>query len=533
MQKLTLLIILLFLASFLQAQYRITWQKTYGGSDSDFMYDIQKFNDGFVLGGCTYSTDGDPSPIYGSSDLWIINTDSLGDIITEKTYGGSNYESISSLVQTADSGCFIISTSASTDYDITDHHNGTITNDIWVVKLDSVLNMEWAKSLGGSFSEYSGEVKIDDNGDFHIVGSTKSYNGDVSDINPGPSCFNNYCYDGWYVKLSSTGTILFEKTFGSTGKDYFNSIEILGNTGFVIAGRVGWDDEDVTVYYGGDDMWFVRLDPAGAMNWQKSIGGTDDEDVSQIIEASDGKYVFVGSSESTNNDLLGKNNGGSDLIIGKLNTNGSLDWLKNYGGTDDDYGATIQETSDGGFIVTGTTFSSDIDVVGFHGTSTYSDGWILKLDANGDLEWQMCVGGTDSDYLGGLVIGSNGKYTLNGYTFSFDGDVINTTSDSTWASVWLFEIDSSSTSTVYDVSKVQSNFNVYPNPSHDGKLNLYSDVSLGTIEIRNTLGQICYRKTLNVLSTQIDVGDLPNGIYYINCTHDAIIRTHKIVLENR
>ncbi|MGB4230357.1 MAG: hypothetical protein WBJ63_07370 [Bacteroidales bacterium] len=128
--------------------------------------------------------------------------------------------------------------------------------------------------------------------------------------------------------------------------------------------------------HGGGDYWVVKLDSSGTIQWQKCLGGTDNDEAKSIQQTSDGGYIVAGETWSNDGDVSG-NHGIVDSWIVKLNSSGDIIWQKCFGGTDDDVAFSIQQTSDGGFIVAGGTWSNDGDMSGNHGGS---DAWVVKLN---------------------------------------------------------------------------------------------------------------------------------------------------------
>ena len=159
-----------------------------------------------------------------------------------------------------------------------------------------------------------------------------------------------------------------------------------------------------------------------SISWQKTYGGTDHEYCWKTISTSDGGYAFVGFSDSNDGDVPGENHGGTDLWVAKLTSTGAITWSHLYGGTDNEEGYDIVQTSDNGFLVAGLANSTDGDVTGIHGTSS-SDMWVLKLSAAGALEWNKCYGGTSNEDAAAIAKRPDGDYYIAGTTYSSDGDV--------------------------------------------------------------------------------------------------------------
>ena len=207
-----------------------------------------------------------------------------------------------------------------------------------------------------------------------MAGYTESDDGDIIS--------NHGDYDMWVVKLNKNGEIEWQKCLGGSGEDEANSIQQTTDGGYIVAGSTVSDDGDVSDYHGEEDMWIVKLDSTGKIEWQKCLGGSNYDYANSIKQTTDGGYIVAVSTVSDDGDVIG-NHGSLDMWIVKLNKNGEIDWQKCLGGSDDDRAFSIQQTTDSGYIVAGKTFSDDGDAIGNHGDY---DMWIVKLNKNGEIE---------------------------------------------------------------------------------------------------------------------------------------------------
>ena len=163
----------------------------------------------------------------------------------------------------------------------------------------------------------------------------------------------------------------------------------------------------------------MKLNNLGDIEWQKCLGGTNTDIANSIQQTSDGGFIVAGYTFSNDGDVSG-NHGGSDALVVKLNSSGDIEWQKCLGGTSWDEAYSIQQTSNSGFIVAGKTNSNNGDVSGNHGGDDY---WVVKLNSLGDIEWQKCLGGTSWDVAYTIQQTSDGGFIVAGYTHSNDGDV--------------------------------------------------------------------------------------------------------------
>jgi len=410
--SLALFSLMLFLVTVIFAQPSIVWQKCLGGSRFDWANSIQQTTDGeFIITGWSRSNDGDVSGNHGSRDYWVVKLNSSGSIVWQKCLGGSQPDMAYSIKQTIDGGFIVAGVSCSNDGDVSGIHGHL---DCWVVKLNSSGNIEWQKCLGGSSNDGASSIWQTADGGFIVVGRSNSNDGDVSGHH-GPTYYPDY----WVVKLDSSGDIVWQKSLGGSQPDLAYSIQQTTDGGFIVAGVSGSNDGDVSGNHGGNDYWIVRLNSSGNIVWQKCLGGSDDEEAYSIQQTTDGGFIVAGYTESNDGDVSG-NHGRADYWVVKLNSSGRIEWQKCLGGSDDDRAYSIQQTADCGFIVAGCAFSNDKNISGNHGDSDY---WVVKLNSFGDIVWQKCLGGSGDDKAYSIQQTADGGFIVVGFSYSNDGDV--------------------------------------------------------------------------------------------------------------
>ncbi len=270
--------------------------------------------------------------------------------------------------------------------------------------------VEWQRNLGGSQSDFANSVAQTTDGGYIICGTTFSNNGDV---------FGNHGQaDIWVVKLDALGTIQWQRCLGGTGFDFGRSVLQRTDGGYLVLGTTSSSNGDVSGNHGESDIWLAKLDASGALLWQRCYGGTLAESAWDIKITPDG-YVIVGESQSSDGDLT-TNAGAGDYWILKVDEEGAIQWQRSYGGSFFDGASRVALTADGGYIVNGYTESNNGDVGGFHG---FRDYWVLKLDAQGMLQWQRPCGGSGDDWGSSITEMDNGDILATGYSMSQDGDV--------------------------------------------------------------------------------------------------------------
>jgi hypothetical protein len=398
-----------FHASYGQITPSIQWQKCLGGSDNDGAKSINQTSDGgYVIGGNSFSNDGDVSGNHGNSDCWIVKLDSNGNLQWQKSLGGDNYDLAYSIQETIDGGFIFAGRTNSNNGDVSGNHGAY---DYWVVKLDISGNVLWQKCLGGSEDDeaYSIQQTIDEG--YVVAGFSASYNGDITAPKPGGS-------DYWIVKLDYVGNIVWEKSLGGSSADYGYSIQETMDGGFVITGDAWSNDGDISGNHGGDDFWITKVDSSGNIVWENAIGGSNIDYGKSIHQTSKGEFIAVGASHSNNGDIS-TNNGHKDYLILKLDTTGNLLWEKSLGGTNHDVAFSLLETSDG-YIINGYTLSNDVDVLGNHGVY---DAWVVKIDSVGNVLWKKSLGGSSTEYGISIANTLDGEFVIAGEASSNDGDV--------------------------------------------------------------------------------------------------------------
>jgi len=417
LQFIILLIILNPLTGFSQAP-AIQWQKSYGGSLNEYAYSMEQTTDGgYVVAGYASSNDGNVTGTHNSPypDYWVVKLDNNGVLQWQKTLGGSNNDLAYSIAQTMDGGYILAGWSSSVNGDVTGHHGSTANDDYWVVKIDETGNLQWQKSLGGLDIDDARSIIQTSDGGYMVVGYSYSNNYDVTDSHGGG--------DMWAVKLNNTGAIEWQKSLGGSSYDMALAVQETSG-GYVIAGSTTSNDGDVTGFHGGGwlfgDYWIVKINTDGDILWQKALGGSGEEVAMAIEPTSDGGYIVAGSSNSNDGDVSG-NHGDNDYWIVKIDNLGEIEWQKSLGGSNEDTATDVKQTTDGGYIVSGMTKSNDGDVTGNHGGE--NDYWIVKLDNLGEIEWQKSLGGGGYDFSYGIRQDADGGYVIAGSSDSNDGDV--------------------------------------------------------------------------------------------------------------
>lgn len=290
---------------------------------------------------------------------------------------------------------------------------------------------EWQNTYGGSGKESSEKGIPTSDGGYIAVSTTTSVDGDLAGLDGSGNI--------WVVKLNSAGEIIWSDIYGGSGGEFGRDIIQTTDGGYMVTGQSASNDGDVTGAHGSADVWLLKLDDSGNIEWQKTYGGSGFDEAWNVKQTNDGGYVFLAWSNSTDGDLDSSNRGDFDLWIVKTNATGDIIWKKTYGGSDKEFADEIYQTADGGYIVSSWTYSHDGDVNDNHSDSS-NDIWILKLDENGDIVWKRCYGGSSVDIFSSIQPTSDGGYVFTAVTGSTNGDLegVNESSDD---HIWTAKID--------------------------------------------------------------------------------------------
>jgi gliding motility-associated-like protein len=354
-------------------------------------------------------------------DAWVVKYSGAGVIEWKRNYGGSKSDNAYSIVNTADGGYLFVGNTFSNDGDVSGNHNNMYA-DVWVVKLSSNGTIQWQKCYGGTRDDAAMSVALTPDGGFIMSGLSQSVDGDVTGLHAAVPVYS----DVWVLRLDNTGSLLWQKCLGGYKDDKANSIQITADGGAIICGATESNDGDVSGQHGFYDMWVVKLNPSGTIEWQRTLGGLHDDLANSITQTPDGGYILCGETSSNDSDFSTNHSGDNniaDIAVVKLDQAGNTEWKKCLGGTEFDIGYCIQNDPSSGYVLSGIVYSNNGDVTGNH--SAARDAWIVKLGNPGIIEWQKCYGGSFDDIPYSITVPTSGNYIFTGYTSSYDGDVTN------------------------------------------------------------------------------------------------------------
>ncbi len=332
-----------------------------------------------------------------------------------KSLGGSLNESGGAIIPTNDGGYAILGHTQSNDGDVLNKSDASF--DYWLLKFDSGNTLQWQKNYGGSDDDRGTDIIQTTDGGYAVFGQSRSNDGDSSQ--------NAGADDFWLLKLDASGTITWERSYGFLGADTGTAMIQTNDGGFLLIGVLDvtasngeGNSKRSAIKHAGGDYWAIKLDSNGTKQWSKFYGGTFTDTPNDVVQTPDNGYIIVGSSDSNDVDIS-NNIGTYDFWIIKISENGTLIWEKSFGGTEIDEAWGIVQSDDGNYLIVGDTRSNDNDILDNKGAA---DIFLIKIDDNGDLIWQKNIGGTSFDSARALSNTSDGGYLIAGNSRSSDGD---------------------------------------------------------------------------------------------------------------
>lgn len=328
-----------------------------------------------------------------------------------KTFGGAGAEVAHAVATMTDGGFVLAGSSDSTDLPNGEKNAGSL--DFWVARTDFAGKLVWSKTYGGQGGEQVEGLVVLPDGGFAVAGNTNS-----PDL-PGSPKYSGGGSDFWLLRTDASGNLLWSKTFGGAGYDAPNAIVSRKGGGFAaVGGSESSDLPDAQKTSGGRDFWLVATDAGGVPLWNKTYGGSGDDEALAIAELSDGGFALAGKTQST--DLPGgqKSLGQDDMWLVRTDANGNLLWNKAYGGSNYDSAQSVVWLPDGGFALAGFTMS--IDLPAGNKTKGLPDVWLVRTDLVGNILWNKTFGGKLDDYAWAIAVVPTGGLVLACRTQSTD-----------------------------------------------------------------------------------------------------------------
>lgn len=484
-----LLSVILILTSISSAQVEpeVQWTKIFGGGLYEFGRCVQQTTDGgYIVVGDTYSFG------TGNFDVWLIKTDSEGDTLWTETYGGTGEERGFFVDQTTDGGYII--TGMTSSY-------GSGGFDIWLIRTDGDGNLQWEKTFGGSFWDWGTSVQQTTDGGYIVTGMTE------------PSGMGDW--DAFLLKTDSSGEYEWLQIFGAENYDNGMSVRQTSDGGYIVLA------DTYSYGAGSSDFWLIKTNSSGDSLWTKTFGGTGTERSHSVRQTADGGYILAGDTRSYGA-------GDYDVWLIKTDDDGNTVWSKTFGGAEEDCGCSVQQINDGGYIVAGYTES--------FGAGNF-DVWLIRTDDDGDTVWSKTVGGENLDRGRSVDLTTDGGFIIAGTTYDYFAGEYN---------IYLIKLGNETS-----VSQPESgsepgliNLNNFPNPfgrtttiAFDIPSGLYGSVSLSIYDISGRIVRILIDEPLdtgshNTIWDGRDEGGrkLDPGVYFYRIENPAFNRTRRMIL---
>ena len=402
----------------------ILWEKSYGGKQADYLTDaIPTADYGFILGGSSLTPNRDNPLSKGNYDYCIWKVKENGDIEWQKSYGGSDNDMLYSIKATNDGG-FLLAGISNSSIGGQKKDNRIGQNDIWILKLDARGTEMWQKTLGGLSEEQLATIIITKDNGFLIGASSESdvCNYKTSETNKNTIYKNadsNGSLDYWLVKLNYKGELEWQKTIGGTYLDQLRSVVTTFDGGFFVGGVSNSDSNTFKSKdcSGQTDFWYMKLNSKGEILWETTYGGAGDENLYTVLETKEHQLLVAGNSNSPSLPN-GTTTEGSDYLVMKLDTDGTLLWEKTFSNSDQDVLTNVVQNEDGSLLLCGYSPLVPQATTGKVGRKKAEEGiedyLVLKTDKNGEELWRKTVGSDATDVLVKAIETRDGGYLLAG-----------------------------------------------------------------------------------------------------------------------
>ncbi len=506
-----LLYVLFFWAGFTTSAYcqQLKWERSYGGTENDFGYGMIKSNSGaeLIIIGATRSDDIEMQHtpfVPGKFDCFLFKVDTVnGNIIDSVFFGGTDDDFFSDIVPAFDGGYLVVGTTNSNDGDVSGNHGAA---DVWVMHLSENGTLLWKKCFGGSARDENPVICRTSDSSYVISAWTTSDDGDITFNHGVPGS-----YDIWNFKIDTLGNLLWSQTYGGSYDEYPAKIIETSDHGLIVVGDTYSNDQQVSNFHGGSDVYLFKTDSFGNFLWSNCFGGSS-IDGGESIAVLNGKYYVLGINISNDGDVSNNHltntfpqvpSGDCWLICTDLA--GSLQWEKSYGGSGDEIGKDFNIFNNEIYILTRAS-SNDGDLSFNHGADDY---WVFQLDTIGNILYEKTFGGQTIDRATSLIVDSSNIYCI-GYSESSNGDITNNHGG---LDAWLIDIDNLNLLSDITQRNLKSDFFIV-NPVLNGHLKYFYNINVPLeINVKNISG-IDFGKFFGN-DGNLDLTNLTEGIYFL------------------
>jgi len=512
----------------------ILWEKSYGGKHAEFLFDAVPTPDyGFILAGSSISDkNGNKTENNnGDFDYWVWKMDEKGDLDWQKSFGGKGVDLLQSIKLTVDGGFILAGTSTSgKGPNKKDDCKGN--SDFWIVKLDAKGAELWQKTIGGNGQEKLQSIIQTSDGGYILGGSSDSDKSipdeKGSEDKYGKSENSRGNLDYWLVKLKGDGSVEWQKTIGGMYVDELKSIVQTKDGGYILGGysnstESGDKDEK---NMGSGDFWILKTDSKGTIEWQRTLGGDQDDHLFALVPTMDGGYIAGGNSNSgaTNSKSKG-NESGTDLWIVKLNEKGEVLWQETYNYGKTDILTSIVENNDGTLLVGG--YAQSEIAVGAKKTvqkksdkEGINDYIAFKISAKGEEIWSQTVGSAGEDILKRLIETRDGGYLLAGTSKSKVSRDRNSSIGGN--DFWVVKLKDKT-----KPEKPKAPIEAIPNPTQAfTNVIIGFEFDRGTATLYDLSGRQLQQFEIQNRTVPIDLSKYPEGVYIVeirtNTLHNSL-----------
>jgi hypothetical protein len=399
----------------------LAWVESFGGSGIDQATAVVASDDGaFMVVGSTYSNDGHFTGLKSSTDAdyFLMRVRPDGAVDWTKVYGGPDDEIATGITKTSDGG-FVLSGYSRSDNCFTGSNGGF--HDYYILKVDAQGNEVWCKNFGYPGSDQAQNIIETREGDLMVTGffdvSASEGQGNEDRNNSGTL---HGVGEYWGIKLDAEGQFFWKRYFGGSNNDRSYNLVQASDGGFILIGSSESDDFDITDSRGSYDYWAVKLSASGALEWTRSYGGSEIDIAYDIVLMESGNYLIAGDARSNDFDVS-VNLGNADLWLIEIDPQGNLIWEKSLGGSMFDSAKDLLRMNDGLYCVTGSSRSNDGNVAANNGQN---DAWTVVVNAQGEIQYEVSIGGSSLDFSEAAAQGADGSLMVVGNTESSDGDIL-------------------------------------------------------------------------------------------------------------
>jgi hypothetical protein len=470
----------------------IAWENSLGGNGhEDAQCVIETQNKRIFMTGHTHSWEQQVTGYKGVGDVWVVCLDEHGGFLWQKCYGGSMFDEAKTMIETSDGHIVIAGFSESSDQDLTVNKG---IRDAWILKIDTLGNLIWQTSLGGSGLETIYSIVEKQTGGYVAVGFSEYADGDVS---------GNYGYfDAWVIHLDDQGNKIWEKSYGGSGEEMAHSVKQTQDGGFIIAGKSSSSDSLVSQNKGYMDAWIFKIDSVGNLMWEKSYGGGQNDLFFTITHLHNGTFVASGESSSMDGDIS-HHYGFQDVWTVCIDSLGNILWEKTFGGGGIDIVYASFTNQYGNVVMGGMTSSTDGNITNMHG---FYDLWMLEVDSSGNLIWQSCYGDYSLDLAYSVAPTLDGSYIAGGQTLHSSTSL---TGNHGAEDIWVLKLNPAGVSVPF-LSENKPKIAVFPNPASDYLIVKNTSNKPIPYEITDLQGRMIQKS--NIMGS-IDISSLQAGLY--------------------